>query len=180
MSLMNAVSVDEISRFQTGFPVGIFSGLSIDALKTIAAISNRHLFSKGEVIIHDGEEGDTMFLLLKGKVRVTKRLLVKGAKQLGEGDKEIVSLAATQHPYFGELALFDPNSLRTATVTAIEDCECGVLFNKDFLVLADANPQVGYPVMKNILQNLARTVRKQNENILNLTTALSFTLSAHG
>jgi len=175
---MADVSLSELQRFRQGVPVGVFNGLDDRQLARIGELVKRQRFAPGEVIIRDGDEGDTMYLLLTGKVRVTKKLFIKSAKRIGEGEKEIVVLSADWNPYFGELALFDPRSLRTATVTAVEECDCGVIRNRDFLALADSDHDIGYLVLKNVLQKQASIIRKANENILNLTTALSFALSA--
>ena len=172
------IKVDEIIRFRKGTPVGIFDGLDAQQLASISSIMKRHCFKSGDTITRDGEEGDAMYLLLSGEVKVSKQLFLKTSKVLGQVDKEIVILKAATNPYFGELALFDAKSLRMATVTAIKDCECAVMLNHDFLKLSDSKPEIGYPVMKNIVSNLAGTIKKQNENILNLTTALSIALSA--
>lgn len=175
---MADVSLSELQRFRKGVPVGVFNGLDDHQLARVAELVRRQRFSPGDIIIRDGDEGDTMYLLLTGKVRVSKKLFIKSAKRIGEGEREIIVLPAEWNPYFGELALFDPKSLRTATVTAVEASECGVIRNRDFLALADANPDIGYLVLRNVLQKQADIIRKANENILNLTTALTFALSS--
>ncbi|GIX06604.1 MAG: cyclic nucleotide-binding protein [Candidatus Poribacteria bacterium] len=174
---MSKVSREELARFREGVPVGIFAGLSDEQLDRIGQITTRRPFAAGEVIIRDGEEGDTMYLLLSGSVRVTKNLFIKTARGIGEAEKEIIVLPAEWNPYFGELALFDPRSIRTANVIGQEPGELGVIRNVDFIALADADHDLGYPVLKNVLQKQVEVIRKANENILNLTTALSFALS---
>ncbi|MDA1190396.1 MAG: cyclic nucleotide-binding domain-containing protein [Candidatus Poribacteria bacterium] len=175
---MAAVSRDELRRFCEGFPVGIFKGLNDAQLDKVGQVTSREKYDSGDLIIQDGDEGDTMFLLLDGTVRITKKLFIKSAKRIGEGEKEIIKLPSSFNPYFGELALFDPNSLRTATVSASDPSVCGVIQNKDFLDLANSDHDIGYLVLKNVLQKQVGVIRKSNENILNLTTALSFALSA--
>ena len=175
---MAEVSLSDLQRFRKGVPVGVFDGMDDRQLGRVGDLVKRHRFEPGEVIIRDGDEGDTMYLLLTGKVRVTKKLFIKSAKRVGEGEKEIVVLPAEWNPYFGELALFDARSLRTATVVAADASECGVIRNQDFLALADADHDIGYSVLKNVLQKQVGIIRKANENILNLTTALSFALSS--
>lgn len=175
---MADVSISDLQRFRKGVPVGVFDGLNDGQLAKIGNLVKRQRFVPGDVIISDGDEGDTMYLLLTGKVRVTKKLFIKSAKRIGEGEKEIVVLPAEWNPYFGELALFDPKSLRSATVAATDESECGVIRSQDFIGLADADHDIGYIVLRNVLQKQVGIIRKANENILNLTTALSFALSA--
>ena len=174
---MADVSVEELNRFSEGVPIGIFSQLSAEHLSKISDITSRRRFEVDEMLIEDGDEGDEMFLLLSGQVRVTKKLFIKTAKRVGEGEKEIVVLPAEWNPYFGELALFDPQSIRTATIRGVESGELGVIQNKDFVALSEADHDVGFFVLSNILQKQVGVIRKSNENILNLTTALSFALT---
>lgn len=175
---MPDVSREDMRRFCQGIPVGIFDSMTDDQLDAITHITARETFENNEVIIQDGSEGDTMYLLLSGKVRVTKKLFIKAGKTIGQSEKEIIELPAEWNPYFGELALFDPNSIRTATVAGSEGGEYGVIRNADFLALAEGDHDIGYFVLKNVLQKQVGVIRKSNENILNLTTALSFALTS--
>ena len=174
---MAEVAVEELRRFCEGVPVGIFAKLTDGHLDKISRITSRRNFDVDDLLIEDGAEGDVMFLLLSGKVRVTKKLFIKTARRVGEGEKEIIVLPAEWNPYFGELALFDPQSIRTATIKGVEAGEVGVIQNKDFVSLSEADHDIGYYVLANILQKQVGVIRKSNENILNLTTALSFALS---
>ncbi len=174
---MADVAVEELRRFCEGVPVGIFAKLTDEHLENISRITSRRAFDVGELLIEDGDEGDVMYLLLSGKVRVTKKLFIKTAKRVGQGEKEIIVLPAEWNPYFGELALFDPRSIRTATISGVEAGEVGVIQNQDFAGLSEADHDIGYYVLANILAKQVGVIRKSNENILNLTTALSFSLS---
>ncbi|XP_035385339.1 cGMP-dependent protein kinase 2 [Electrophorus electricus] len=70
-------------------------------------------FQDNEVIVREGAEGDTFYIILKGEVLVTKKVngQQKVVRKLGEG----------QH--FGELALMR-EILRTATCTAVGPVTC--------------------------------------------------------
>ena len=175
---MPEVSREDLRRFCEGIPVGIFNNLTDDQLDAITHITNRESFENDQVIIEDGSDGDTMYLLLSGKVRVTKKLMIKAGKPISESEKEIIELPAEWNPYFGELALFDPTSIRTATVAGSEGREYGVIKNADFLALADGDHDIGYFVLRNVLVKQVGVIRKANENTLNLTTALSFALTS--
>ncbi len=175
---MADVSVEELTRFCGGIPVGIFEGLEEPQLQVIAGITTRQSFDVDEVIIGDGESGDTMYLLLSGKVRVSKKLYFRQGRGMAQGDREIIELPAEWSPYFGELALFDENSLRTASVTGSEAGELAVIRNADFFSIAESDHDTGYIVCKNVLTKAVGTISKGNENVINLTTALSFALSA--
>ncbi|PRP83288.1 cAMP-dependent protein kinase type I-alpha regulatory subunit-like [Planoprotostelium fungivorum] len=74
-------------------------------------------FHPGQKIIHEGESGDTFFILLEGSVTVTK-----GEAQLGR-------LCVSN--YFGEIALLK-NTPRAATITADDTVKCAMLDRERF------------------------------------------------
>ena len=95
---MADVAVEELRRFCEGVPIGIFAKLTDAHLQDISGITSRRSFDVDEVLIEDGDEGDVMFLLLSGKVRVSKKLFIKTARRVGQGEKEIIVLPADWHP----------------------------------------------------------------------------------
>jgi CRP-like cAMP-binding protein len=66
----------------------------------------------GEVIFHEGKEGDAMYFVAEGEVVVTQR-------KMGEDGKETVVTLNSHRKgdYFGEKALLE-RALRAGTVTA--------------------------------------------------------------
>ena len=86
--------------------VKLFSALPGEELAEIALITEEVEQSEGDDIIREGESDSTLFIVVSGKVRVTKGMIV--VAEMGEGD------------VFGELAVLDP-APRNATVTAISD-----------------------------------------------------------
>ncbi len=88
-------------------------------------------FKVGEIIMRQGEHGDSAYIIEKGRVEISI--------EKSDGDKEIVG---TRGPgtMIGEMAIVD-NAPRTATVTAIEDCELLEITSKDFTRrLKEADP----------------------------------------
>ena len=75
-------------------------------------------FEKGHVICKENDQASELYILLKGKVRVTKK---QGARWLLTGEE--MTLAELFAPsYFGEMALLSENSpTRTATVSVVSD-----------------------------------------------------------
>ena len=74
----------------------------------ISAGSRKTTYSEGEYIFREGEAGDTAFVLLNGKVQITRRVDGK-AKPVG-----IVNIGGV----FGEMALID-DAARMATARAV-------------------------------------------------------------
>jgi small-conductance mechanosensitive channel len=95
----------------------LFADLPDDAARRLAPHARVRLFAPQEVIVREGTDGDELFVLLRGRVTVTKkhddgrRIALA---ELGPGD------------YFGEHALLSGGQ-RSATVQAADECELLVL-----------------------------------------------------
>lgn len=89
-------------------------------------------FKPFEIILKEGEAGSEVFVLLKGRLSVSKRRLIffsKQAAQLKPGD------------LFGEIGFLVPTT-RSATITAAEPAEVARITLEDFRKLLSAHPQL--------------------------------------
>lgn len=171
-----------------------FRELTPERAERVARIVRVTSAEPGEYIIVDGTAGASMYLLLEGQVEVSKGLYVKGVEGFALGSKAIVRLqthdpelakalaplggvrVVSGHFAFGEMALFSADSVRSATVSAVTKCRLGELRNSDFMRLAEADTDLGLPVIRAIARKLSRDLHVANEDLLNLTTAFSFAL----
>jgi CRP-like cAMP-binding protein len=101
--------------------MALFSGLTPAELAAIAEKMQRHRFAPGEVIIRQGESGETFYLLTSGTVNVMRRAA-------GE-EHQVATLG--RGSCFGERALME-DELRNASVVAAEDVEVYSLARGDF------------------------------------------------
>lgn len=97
--------------------VPLFKFLSFDELLRVISLIEEQSFEAGETVFEEGVEGNALFVLLKGKVEVSKKDMVIAT--FGEGD------------HFGELSLID-RSPRSATVSAVEASLCLVMSRQRF------------------------------------------------
>ncbi len=157
----------------------IFDGLDAGQFEKISRIVHVKTFRKYEVIAHEGETGDELFLLLAGKVEVSKSLtLMIGRGDVDTREKALVHLSADQAPFFGEMAVLGPESKRSATIKAMEDCVLGIIKRQDLTVLFEGDTALGYRVLSNIARTLVAHLEKANQDISKLTTAFSLALSS--
>ena len=91
--------------------VSIFSYFKKKDLRRLAKRSRYILFDLGDVIIHEGEQDERFFILVRGRVDIFKSYGTR---------KQRLLRTLRPHSYFGEMALFD-NQVRSATVVARED-----------------------------------------------------------
>ncbi|OFW47290.1 MAG: hypothetical protein A3J29_08870 [Acidobacteria bacterium RIFCSPLOWO2_12_FULL_67_14b] len=109
--------------------IDLFASLTPEACRSLSAASRQHIFAAGEAIVRHNAPGDSMFVVLKGRVRVT----------IEPSGQEVAIIPAGG--FFGEMSLLtgDP---RTATVRAAEDSVVLEIAAPAFGPLAAANPQV--------------------------------------
>ena len=168
---MSKLTTELLSAFS------IFNGLSNEQVKEFISHIELSSIQKNENIINEGEDGDSLIFLFSGDVTITKAMtLMTNKTNVDTLEKEITRLAAEIHPVFGEMSLFDGHDKRTATITALTDCNIGVLFSNEFFGICDKDPQVGNIVMRNIAGQLAKNLEKTNGQVLKLTTAFSLIL----
>jgi CRP/FNR family cyclic AMP-dependent transcriptional regulator len=157
--------------------ISIFKTLNNEQLEKISNILKPVNFSAGDIIISEGEHGDSMYIFKKGKVQITHQLTLKiGSHHWEEGEKSMAILDAEKISFFGEMSLVT-GSPRSATIKALSECELFEMSKKDFELLAEKRPDIGYRIMKEIASTLSHRIEGLNENILKLTTALSIALS---
>ncbi len=171
---MAGKKIDEIAMLRR---VGILADLGDEALRKVLAISRRVAFKAGETIMHEGEQGETMYFFVEGEVDVTKNLTLKlGERDFAQAEKSMNKLSASFVSVFGEMSVFGPEP-RSATITASTDCVLYEVERDAFTRLCDAECAIGLSIVRRIAAVLCTRVRKGNEDVLKLSTALSIALS---
>jgi CRP/FNR family cyclic AMP-dependent transcriptional regulator len=131
-------------------------------------------FPAGEVIIREGDPGNSLFIMQAGEVEITKQLTLVLDEDTPK-ERVFIRLKAENGVYFGEMALLE-NETRSATVTALTDCSLLELHQKDFLDLIEHNPAMGVKLLLRLAQVLSGHLRKTNQDVVKLTTALAVSL----
>lgn len=110
-------------------------------------------FKAGDVILAEGEEGNSAFLITIGSVEVI----------IGEGKKAKVVATLKEGAIFGEMSLLEPGP-RSATIKAVTDTECAVTSYDDFMASIQDNPEQAIKFMKTLVLRL----RQMNEVMGNM------------
>lgn len=131
--------------------VNLFSDLKDNELETISRILYVHSYQRGQLIFQEGENGDALFVVLKGKVKVCL---------YDEEGREYVLDIIGKDGFFGELALID-DLPRSANAIAMETADLLVVRRSDFVKLLMENPSISV----NILRVLAGRLRAADERI---------------
>lgn len=154
----------------------IFRNLSEAQIKKVLMIARKVAFPSGEVIMKEGDLGDTMYIILEGSVDVVKSLVMSDLDDdAGGKNKVFTRLEAKDHGVFGEIALLEELK-RTATVRAVTDCLLYAIAKDDFLRVAEGDYELGYRILLNLSRIVSARLRRADDDTIKLTTALSFIL----
>jgi CRP-like cAMP-binding protein len=135
----------------------LFSTVTTRELEAVAMVAEEVLFEGGEVVVKEGEVGDSMFLIKQGTVCISKSVAAGSAARLA-----VLSAGEC----FGEMAVID-EEVRSASVVA--ESRCSLLrISKDALldVILDA-PHLGVELLKIFVKR----VRAANQRIQELSQA---------
>ena len=101
----------------------LFSALDDEAATALRASMAETRLRRGEVLFHEGDEGDKLYIVTEGKVKL--------GRTSSDGRENLLAIQGPGQ-MFGELSLFDPGP-RSATVTAVTDVRLWALDQADFL-----------------------------------------------
>jgi len=118
----------------------LLNGLSGEEIQLVVNAATRRHFKSGEKICTQGQVGESMFIILSGRVRMSVHK--------DDGNEQALSILQ-QGNHFGELVLL-VGGRRTATATALMDTEVLEIAKQDFYALVKQAPD--------FLINLSRTI----------------------
>lgn len=156
----------------------LFMNLSSGEIGKVLEIAREVKYAEGDIVMKEGDFGDTLYIIQKGTVEVAKCLTMEGMEDddlAMEKNKVFTRLDESQHAVFGEIALLE-DTKRTATIRAVTDCIFYAIRKDDFLRLADQDSQLGYRILSNLARIVSARLRKADEDTIKLTTALSIIL----
>ena len=134
--------------------LALFERLSTRELTELASIVREVDHSANTRIVHEGDFDDCMYLIVSGKVQITRSGITLG--ELGPRD------------FFGEMAILDGET-RSATCTAISKIRLLRIDRPDLLRVMDGRPGIAI----SICQTLSRRVRELNDNLRDLRQTTS-------
>jgi len=132
----------------------LFANMDREQTRALEASLTPLEFARGEVLFHEGERGDRLYVIERGKVKLGRRS--------NDGRENLLAVLGPGE-MFGELSLFDPGP-RTATATVVADAKVQELGHAELIVWLQTNPAVA----KHLLESLARRLRRTNEALADL------------
>jgi SulP family sulfate permease len=136
-----------------------FEGLSDEDCAVAAALLARHRYRAGEVVIKEGNQDRSLFMIAKGTASV--KIDVAGQNR----SKRLATFSPGT--VFGEVALLDKQP-RSATVTADEELVCYELSEDGFHALTTRHPRIAIHLLMNIGAELSRRLRRSTATVSQL------------
>jgi CRP/FNR family transcriptional regulator, cyclic AMP receptor protein len=143
-------------------PLGMFrdhSGKSLIAalpdasVRELASRGHLHSFRKDVVIIHEGDQGDTLYLLLSGRVKVFAT---------GANGREVVLDTHGAGEYVGEMSL--DGGPRSASVMTLEPTVCSIVTRATLRDHIVKHPEFAFELLAKVI----RRARRATNNVKNL------------
>ena len=118
------------------------------ALRDLAARGDVRSYRKGTILVHEGDPGETVFIVLNGRVKIYSA---------DSNDKEITFGVFGAGEYFGEMAL--DGGPRSADVKTLETTVCSVVTRGVLLAFIAQQPEFAMVLLSKVIQRLRRATR---------------------
>jgi CRP-like cAMP-binding protein len=129
----------------------LFRDLGPVDLSILTGTVRTHRYRRGEVIFHQGDPGDALYIILSGRVKISS-----------PSETGVEAILATLRPgeFFGALALLD-GAPRSASATAVSASEALILPRDRFRQLVNDVPAI----RDHVFEELARELRRLTTHV---------------
>jgi CRP/FNR family transcriptional regulator, cyclic AMP receptor protein len=128
--------------------VPLFESLDNEAASTLCHLLESLDCKAGTSLFRAGDEGDAMYLIERGKVRICVR---------ATDGREVTLTELERGDFFGEMALLDDGQRRSADAIVAEDARLAVLSREHFLSFLRSSPEVALEMLTALANRLRRT-----------------------
>ena len=127
-----------------------------EPLRRLAVRGELRRFRKGFTLIHEGEQGDTLYIILSGRVRV-----------FGTGDsgREITYGTYGAGEYIGEISL--DGGPRSASVTTLEPAICALVTRHTLLQHIAEHPEFAFDLLAKVIRRARAATLNAKQLALN-------------
>jgi CRP/FNR family cyclic AMP-dependent transcriptional regulator len=144
--------------------INLFSGLPPVYLQRIEALGQVESHPAGSQVFAEGTPGDKVYLILEGKVRISRTVP-------GIGEEALAVLKAGD--YFGEMALID-DFPRSADARAHETARLFVISKEHLQDLLFIDRELAYELLWNFVRTLSNRLRETNDKMTFLAASSRF------
>ena len=126
----------------------------IENVEEFLSHCHRRRYPAKSTIIYAGDQGDTLYYIIKGSVTVV-------IEDDSDG-KEMILAYLNPGDFVGEMGLFDQEH-RSAWIRTKTECEVGEISYSKFIELSNKHPEFLFAISKQIAQRLRDTTRKVSD-----------------
>ncbi len=133
--------------------VPMFNNIDLHACKELEAIGLRRLYRKNTVVITEGDDTNSLYILLSGSAN---------AIQSDQSGRQLVINRFQPYDAFGEMSFLD-GSPRSASVVTNTPCEVMIIPRKRFQALVAERPEIAWDIILYLLSRLRQATRQIND-----------------
>jgi CRP-like cAMP-binding protein len=144
--------------------INLFEGITAEGLEKLAAIARERSYRTGEIIFREGDSGAELYLILEGRVRISREVSGMGEEALavlGPGDA------------FGEMSIID-DFPRSADARVHERCRLLVIDKEAVEDLLFLEKDLAYEILWNFVKILSARLRETNDKMTFLSVSGKF------
>ncbi len=119
-----------------------------ESLRALAVRGDMRRYRKGTILIQEGDVGETLFIVIEGRVKVYC---------VDSNDKEITFGVFGAAEYFGEMAL--DGGPRSASVITLEPTVCAVVHRRALSAFIAERPEFCFELLSKVIQRLRLATR---------------------
>lgn len=127
-----------------------------DALRALAARGEVRRYRKGTLLIQEGDHGDTLFIILSGRLR---------AYSAGDNDREITYGVYGPGEYLGEISL--DGGPRSASVITLEATQCAVVSRRTLERFISERPEFAFELLAKVIRRARAATLNARQLALN-------------
>ncbi len=133
---------DDLPRIPPASPDAVYAAMS-PALVALAGRGETRRYRKGTLLIQEGDVGDTMFIILSGRMR---------AFSAGDNDREVTFGVYGPGEYLGEVSL--DGGPRSASVITLEACTCAVVTRRTLQAFIADRPEFAFELLAKLISRV--------------------------
>ncbi|HEU4714532.1 MAG TPA: DUF1003 domain-containing protein [Pyrinomonadaceae bacterium] len=127
--------------------VPLFASLDDEAATELRNLLSEKVVPQNTRLFNQGDQGDAMYLIESGRVRISIR---------AEDKQELTLAELAQGDFFGEMAIIDGRQ-RSADARVLDDARLAILSRADFLRFVRTKPDVALEMLAALTDRLRRT-----------------------
>ena len=136
----------------------LFQQLTNDEIKSLAKSVEVRDYEGGTVIVREGEDADTLYLVVAGNVNVMK------------GNDQFLAMLG-RNGFFGEMGLFAEGAKRSANCVAATPTTCALIDKIHLYGFCEQQPDIGVKIYQAIIKTLAERLQSTSADLAMLMSA---------